>query len=90
MSIPSFSVRNAVLVNMLMLVILAAGVVFAFTLQREMFPESRPDKLLVSAVYPGVQPEDVERSVTVKVEEAIPVKVEREHDDIDTGERSQG
>lgn len=71
MSIPSFSVKNSVLVNMLMLVILASGVVFAVTLQREMFPESRPDKLLVSAIYPGVQPEDVEKSVTIKVEEAL-------------------
>ena len=71
MSLPAFSVRNAVLVNMLMLVILAAGSVFAITLQREMFPESRPDKLLVSAVYPGVQPEDVEKSVTIKIEEAL-------------------
>jgi len=71
MSLPSFSVRNSVLVNMLMLVLLAAGVIFAFTLQREMFPESRPDKLLISAVYPGVQPEDVEKTVTVKIEEAV-------------------
>lgn len=71
MSLPSFSVRNPVLVNMLMLVILCAGGIFAITLQREMFPESRPDKLLVSAVYPGVQPEDVEKAVTIKIEEAI-------------------
>lgn len=71
MSLPSFSVKNAVLVNMLMLVILAAGVIFAITLQREMFPESRPDKLLVSAVYPGVQPEDIEKAVTIKIEESL-------------------
>lgn len=71
MSLPSFSVRNHVLVNMFMLVILAAGAVFALTLQREMFPESRPDKLMVSAMYPGVQPEDVEKAVTIKIEEAI-------------------
>ena len=58
MSLPSFSVRNSVLVNMLMLVLLASGFIFAFTLRREMFPESRPDKLLISAIYPGVQPED--------------------------------
>ena len=56
---------------MLMLVILVAGVIFAITLQREMFPESRPDKLMVSAVYPGVQPEDIEKAVTIKVEEAL-------------------
>lgn len=71
MSLPAFSVRNSVLVNMLMLVILAAGVIFAITLQREMFPESRPDKLMVSAVYPGVQPADVEKTVTIKIEEAL-------------------
>ncbi len=71
MSLPSFSVRNHVLVNILMLVILVAGIVFAITLQREMFPESRPDKLMISAVYPGVQPEDVEKSVTIKIEEAV-------------------
>jgi len=71
MSLPSFSVRNSVLVNMLMLVLLAAGVIFAFTLRREMFPESRPDKLLISAIYPGVQPEDVEKTVTIKIEEAV-------------------
>ncbi|MCA9057529.1 MAG: efflux RND transporter permease subunit [Planctomycetaceae bacterium] len=71
MSLPSFSVRNPVLVNMMMLVVLLAGFLFAMTLQREMFPESRPDKLLVSAIYPGVQPADVEKSVTIKVEEAV-------------------
>lgn len=71
MSLPSFSVRNPVLVNMLTLVILVAGFLFAFTLQREMFPESRPNKLLISAVYPGVQPADVEKSVTIRIEEAV-------------------
>ena len=71
MSLPSFSVRNSVLVNMLMLVLLASGFIFAFTLQREMFPESRPDKLMISAIYPGVQPEDVEKSVTIRIEEAV-------------------
>lgn len=59
------------MVNMLMLVLLAAGFICAFTLQREMFPESRPDKLLISAIYPGVQPEDVEKAVTIKIEEAV-------------------
>ena len=71
MSLPSFSVRNSVLVNMLMLVLLAAGLMFALTLQREMFPESRPDRLLISVLYPGVQPEDVEKAVAVRIEEAV-------------------
>ena len=71
MSPASFSVRNPVLVNMLMVVVLVAGLTFANTLTREMFPESRPDKLLVSAVYPGVQPTEIEKALTIKIEEAV-------------------
>ncbi len=71
MSIPAFSVRNRVLVNMLMLVILAAGLMFSVTLVREMFPESRPTKLVISAFYPGVQPQEIEKAVTIKIEEAV-------------------
>ena len=71
MSLARFSVNNRVLVNMLMLVILMAGGIFAFTLVREFFPESRPDKVMITAVYPGQQPEEVEKSVTIKVEEAV-------------------
>lgn len=70
-SIASFSVRNQVLVNMMMFVILVAGTIFAFTLVREMFPESRPDKLTIMAVYPGVQPQEVEKALTIKIEEAV-------------------
>lgn len=71
MSIPSFSVKNPVLVNMIMIVVLVAGGIFALTLTREMFPESRPNKLLISTVHPGVQPEEIERAITIKVEEAV-------------------
>ena len=71
MSIPNFSVRNPVLVNMMMMVILIGGGLFALTLTKEMFPESRPNKLMISAIYPGVQPEEIEKAITIKVEEGI-------------------
>ena len=71
MSLPRFSVQNSVFVNMIMVVILVAGGLFALTLVREMFPESRPDRLLIMAVYPAVQPEEIEKAVTIKVEEAV-------------------
>ncbi|GAB4147073.1 MAG: hypothetical protein Tsb009_20100 [Planctomycetaceae bacterium] len=71
MSLPRFSVKNHVLVNMMMLVILCGGVVFALTLVKEMFPESRPNKLAIMAVYPGVQPQEIEKAITIKVEEAV-------------------
>ena len=71
MSLPRFSVENPVLVNMMMLVTLVAGSAFAFTLVREMFPESRPNAIGISAFYPAVQPEELEKAITIKVEEAV-------------------
>lgn len=71
MSLPRFSVENRVLVNMLMWVVLIGGAMFACTLVREMFPESRPNKLAIMAVYPGIQPVEIEKAVTIKVEEAV-------------------
>ena len=71
MSLPAFSVRNPVLVNLLMMVIIAAGMVCALTLTREMFPESRPEKLLITTIYPGVSPQEIEKVLTVKIEEAV-------------------
>lgn len=71
MSLPRFSVNNPVLVNMLMLVIVATGGLLAITLVREMFPESRPKKLLLSTVHPGVAPQEIEKAVTSKIEEAV-------------------
>ncbi len=71
MSLPRFSVENPVLVNMMMVVTLFAGTAFAFTLVREMFPESRPNSIGITAFYPATQPEELERAITIKVEEAV-------------------
>ncbi|MFN3158326.1 MAG: efflux RND transporter permease subunit [Rubinisphaera brasiliensis] len=71
MSLPRFSVNNSVLVNMLMLVLLFAGTAMAFTLVREMFPETRADQVRISVMYPAVQPDELEKAVTIKIEEAI-------------------
>ena len=56
---------------MLMLVVLAGGALFALTLVREMFPEFRPNKLIIRAVHPGVLPQEIETAVTIKIEEAV-------------------
>lgn len=71
MSLPRFSVNNPVLVNMLMFVVVAAGGLLALTTVREMFPESRPEKLYIVTVHPGVAPAEIEKAITVKIEEAV-------------------
>ena len=71
MSLPRFSVRNPILVNLLMCVILLCGSLCALTMTREMFPESRPEKLLITTIYPGVSPQEIEKALTIKIEEAV-------------------
>ncbi len=70
-SIARFSVENPVLVNIVMLAILIGGVYAGLTLVREMFPESRPNAVAITAPYPGATPLEVEKGLALRIEEAI-------------------
>ncbi len=64
--------RNHVAANLLMLGILSIGT--WSMLQRtplEVFPSVELDSISVNTVYPGATPEEVEESITIRIEEAI-------------------
>jgi len=67
----SFMARNKVAANLLMFIIVAAGVFSAGALVQEVFPEFSLDSVVVSVVYPGATPEEVEESIVRKIEEQI-------------------
>ncbi|MFQ5501588.1 MAG: efflux RND transporter permease subunit, partial [Phycisphaerae bacterium] len=70
-SLPRFSVDNPVLVNLAMFSVIAAGVYAGVTLVREMFPESSPDQVFVQTIYPGATPAEMEKGISIKIEEVI-------------------
>jgi HAE1 family hydrophobic/amphiphilic exporter-1 len=70
-SLPRFSVNNPVLINLLMTAMIVGGALAALTLVRQMFPESRPNRVMVSTLYPGATPAEVEKGITLKIEEAV-------------------
>ncbi len=70
-SLPRLSVQNPILVNLLMYSIVIGGGYCAFTLVREMFPEIRPKQVMISTPYPGASPAEVEKGITIKIEEQI-------------------
>ena len=70
-SLPRISVNNPILVNLMLLSILVGGVLCAFTLVREMFPESTPDQVSIVTIYPGATPAEVEKGISIKIEEVI-------------------
>jgi multidrug efflux pump subunit AcrB len=64
-------VDNSVAANVLMILIIAAGLISLLTIRQEVFPEFSTDTITVSVVYPGATPAEIEESIATKIEEAI-------------------
>ena len=71
MTIGSFSVKNPVLINIVMVFVLVIGVLSLSRLPREQFSEIPFFFVFITVPYPGVAAEDVEQSVTVPIETEI-------------------
>ncbi|MCE2514266.1 MAG: efflux RND transporter permease subunit, partial [Acidobacteria bacterium] len=67
----AFMASNRVAANLLMLVILAAGLVALEALERQAWPTVPFNTIEVSVAYPGAVPEEVEESIVVKIEEQV-------------------
>jgi|Deesub1362A_J573_1020465.scaffolds.fasta_scaffold00148_42 multidrug efflux pump subunit AcrB len=64
-------VRNSVFVNLLMVVVLVAGILTYFSITREMFPEFSLDTIAIRTTYSGASPEEVEKLITMRIEDEI-------------------
>ena len=65
------SIRNSPAMNTLMVGILALGTICFAMMRREVFPEFQLEIVLVSVPYPGASPEEIERGICQKIEEAV-------------------
>ena len=63
--------RNPVAANLLMVLIVAAGLMAATEIVDEAFPQADLDVIGIDVPYLGAAPEDVETGVVLRVEEAI-------------------
>ncbi len=71
MLITDVAIRNRTTVAVLGLIIVVLGVYSYLTLPREAFPDIPIPYILVTTIYEGVSPEDVETSVTMKIEKEL-------------------
>lgn len=73
MNISEFSVKHSLLINLISVFILIAGfyTLFIYQIRREAFPEVSYDMVVVTAVYPGAAPQEIEKLVTVPVEKEL-------------------
>ena len=65
------AIRNPVAVHLGTLALCGAGLMSGLNMPREVFPVFSVDRVQVTAVLPGASPIDVERLVTLPVEEAL-------------------
>ncbi|MBL6763713.1 MAG: efflux RND transporter permease subunit [Verrucomicrobiae bacterium] len=62
---------NGVAAKMMILVIAIGGLMSAYTIKKEVFPEFSSEMVTVAVTYRGAAPEEVENAVTVRIEEAL-------------------
>ena len=63
--------ENHVAANLLMIFLLLAGVMTATTIKIEVFPESAPDRIVITTEYPGASPDEVVEGVIRQIEEKV-------------------
>ena len=64
-----FSIDNPLITNLLLVLVLIMGVLSWFQLPQEMFPVVEMDKVKITTVYKGTSPEEMERLVSLPIEE---------------------
>ncbi len=62
---------NSVIANLLMFVFLVGGLIMAWHLKQEVFPDFTIDRVEIRVAYPGASPEEVENGIILAIEEAI-------------------
>jgi multidrug efflux pump subunit AcrB len=66
-----FSIRNPLMVNLLLVIILMAGVISWYAMPQEMFPLIEQDKVSIKTFFEGASPEEVERQITLPIEQEL-------------------
>ena len=69
--ISNWAINNKTVVYVIMSIFLILGISSYFTMPRESFPEINDTKVFVSTVYPGNTAEDIERLITIPLEDAL-------------------
>ena len=66
-----FLVERPLLINLVSVFIVVIGLVSAFTINREAFPNVNLDRIQVNAVYPGATPIEIEELIITPIEQEL-------------------
>ena len=71
MWIINFSIKNPLVVNLFLILIIVTGVISWRSMPQEMFPVIEIDKVRINTEFEGASPEEVEAQVTIPIEEEL-------------------
>ncbi len=66
-----FLIDNTLFVNLMFVGITIAGLLFMFDAKREAFPKIEFDFIIVSTIYPGATSSDIEKHITIPIEDEL-------------------
>lgn len=64
-------IENHVTANLFMVLIIVVGLLSVFSLKQEIFPDTPLDTISIEIVYKGALPDEIERTIVRKTEDAI-------------------
>ena len=67
----TFFARQGVFADLLAVSVIGLGIVSAVLLQRDVFPNVQFDIVTITTIFPGASPSEIEKLITVPLEEAI-------------------
>lgn len=70
-SLAKWSIDNRVTVNLVMILVIMAGLFTVVNMRRELNPQFALDMINMSVIYPGASPAEVEEGICIKIEEKI-------------------
>jgi len=63
--------ENQVAANLVMLLIVVAGLLSLQSTRKELIPNISLDKISVSVVFPGASPKEIEKTICIRIEESL-------------------
>ena len=87
MGIIDFSIKNPLVVNLFLVLIIVTGVISWRSMPQEMFPVVEIDKVRISTEFEGAPPEEVESQITIPIEDELDALADI---DVITSESNEG
>ncbi len=87
MGIINISIKNPLIVNLFLVLVIVAGVISWRSMPQEMFPVVEIDKVRINTEFEGAPPEEVESQVTIPIEDELDILADI---DVVTSESNEG